>query len=452
MTPVRVVVVGAGIAGLSAAHAIRRRARQEGWPLSLHVLEARDRAGGHLGTVREDGFVVETGPNGFLSGEPATEGLVADLGLGTELVEARPVSKRRFLVRHGRLRQLPLTPFGLLTTQALSLRGRLRTALEPWIPARRVDDDESVYEFGRRRFGREAAELLGDAVVAGTTGGDAVTLSMAAAYPALVEMERRHGSLVRGMLAQRRAGIPRPTLRSFAQGMGVLVDTITRELGPSLSVGRAVTGLGQEAGVWRIDCAGREPLRADHVILAAPAADAAAMLSDDAPSLSLALRAVPRAGLAVVAFAWRAGDLGQPLDGYGYLAPSREGLLALGMVWESSLFPRRAPEGWAVVRMMLGGARTPAVTELSDGEVLRLAEGEAGRLLKCRRPPTRAWLFRWPAAVPQYVMGHRERVAAIRRAAGALRGLELCGSWYDGISFNSAVASGVAAAARIPIP
>jgi oxygen-dependent protoporphyrinogen oxidase len=452
MTPVRVVVIGAGIAGLSAAHAIRRRARQEGWPLSLHVLEARDRAGGHAGTVREDGFVVETGPNGFLSGEPATEGLVAELGLGTELVEARPVSTRRFLVRNGRLRQLPLTPLGLVTTQALSLRGRLRTALEPWIPARQVDDDESVYEFGRRRFGREAAELLGDAVVAGTTGGEAVTLSMAAAYPALVDMERRHGSLVRGMLAQRRTGIPRPTVRSFAQGMSVLVDAITRELGPSLSVGQAVTGLGQEAGAWRIDRAGREPLRADHVILAAPAASAAAMLADDVPSLSLALRALPSAGLVVVAFAWRASDLGLPLHGYGYLVPRREGLLTLGMVWESSLFPGRAPEGWAMVRMMLGGARTPAVTELSDGEVVRLAEGEAGRLLKCRRPPTRAWLFRWPAAVPQYVMGHRERVAAIRRAAGALGGLELCGSWYDGISFNSAVASGAAAAARIPIP
>jgi oxygen-dependent protoporphyrinogen oxidase len=451
MTPVRVVVVGAGMAGLSAAHAIRRRARQEGWPLSLQVLESCDRAGGHVGTVREDGFVVETGPNGYLSGQPATERLVAELGLGTELVEARSISTRRFLVRHGRLRRLPLTPLGLLATRALSLRGRVRTALEPWIPARQADGDESVYEFGRRRFGREAAELLGDAIVAGTTGGEAVSLSMAATYPALVDMERRHGSVVRGMLAQRRAGIPRPTVRSFARGMSVLVDALTRELGPSLSVGQAVTRLGQEAGAWRIDCAGREPRWADHVILAAPTANAAAMLADDVPSLRSALRAVPSAGIVVVAFAWRAGDLGRPLDGYGFLVPRREGLFTLGMVWESSLFPGRAPEGWALVRLMLGGARTPAVTELSEGDVLRVAEGEAGRLLKCRRPPTRAWLFRWPAAVPQYVMGHRERVVAIRQAAGALRGLELCGTWYDGISFNSAVASGAAAASRIPV-
>lgn len=449
--PVRVVVIGGGIAGLGAAHALLRRAREEGWPLALRVLEARDRAGGHLGTVREDGFVVEGGPNGFLSGEPATEALVGELGLGSELVEARPASKRRYLVRHGRLRELPTTPLDLLTTRALSLRGRLRIALEPWIPARQALDEESVYEFGRRRFGREAAELLGDAVVAGTAGGDAVTLSMNAAYPALVEMERRHGSLVRGMLARRQTGAPRPVLRSFARGMSTLVNAIARELGPSLSVSQRVTRLVREEADWRIERTEGEPLRADHVILATPAAEAAMMLGESVPGLGAVLRGVRSAGLVTVAFAWRARDLGHPLDGYGYLTPRREGLRTLGMVWESSLFSGRAPEGWVVVRMMLGGARTPGIMELSDPEIFRLAESEAMRVLRGRKPPARAWRFRWPAAIPQYDKGHRERVATIRRATAALHNLELCGSWYDGISFNSALASGAAAAGRIPV-
>ena len=451
MTPLRVVVIGGGIAGLSAAHALRRRARTEAHPLELRVLEASHQAGGHVGSVRESGFVVERGPNGFLSGEPATESLIEQLGLGRLLVEARPASKRRFLVRDGRLCELPLSPLGLFTTAALSVPGRLRLALEPWIPRRQSAAEESVFDFGRRRFGREAAELLADAVVGGTSAGDATTLSMRAAYPALVEMERAHGSLVKGLLARRKARRPAPLLRSFVGGMATLTDALAGELGPTLSLGDAVTRLVPESGGWRVERANAEPIRADRVVLALPAIRAAELLRQSVPPLGAALASVPNAGLVAVAFAWRASELGRPLDGYGYLVPRREGLFTLGMVWESSLFPGRAPEGWVLVRLMLGGARAPGVAALAEPELLQLAEAEARRFLGNRRPPSHAWLFRWPAAIPQYLKGHEERVAAIRDAAGAAGGIELCGSSYDGISFNTALASGAAAGERLEL-
>ena len=445
------VVIGAGVAGLAAAHALRQRAARERRPLDLLVLEAAPRAGGHIGTLREDGFLVESGPNGFLSGEPATEGLIEELGLGSRLIEAGPESRRRFLVRRGRLRRLPLGPLGLLTTRSLSLRGRLRVVLEPWVRSKPQQEEESVFEFGRRRFGREAAETLADAVVAGTSAGQATSLSMGASYPALLEMERRHGSVVRGMIARRRSGAPVQVLRSFAGGMGTLTEGLAGEVGPALSLDDAATRLTRNGSSWRVERSRGEPVTGDALLLALPAAGAAPLLDSCDPVLATAVRGVPSAGLAAVAFAWRAGDLGRRLDGYGYLVPARERMLTLGMVWESSLFPGRAPSGWVLVRMMLGGAREPEAATLARDELLRRAETEAARFLRSRRPPARAWVFRWPAAIAQYTRGHRERVATIRRAAAALGGLELCGSSYDGISLNAAVASGVAAAARVAL-
>ncbi|MGQ0703125.1 MAG: protoporphyrinogen oxidase [Gemmatimonadales bacterium] len=444
----RVVVIGAGIAGLSAALALQRRARQENRALDLRVLEAGPQPGGHVGTLREDGFLIETGPNGFLSGQPAIDDLVGYLGLTSSLVETRPAFRRRFLASGGRLRRIPNTPVGLFTTRTLSLRGRLRLAMEPWIPPRRNGGEETVLEFGRRRFGPEAASVFADAIVAGTSAGSAATLSVDAAYPTLPDLERRYGSVVRGLMAERRRRGPKARFQSFALGMGTIVDAIVDRLGPVISLGDAVTGLTREAGGWWIARADRDPLFAERVIVAAPASRIACWFQYSDPALAALLREIPSAGVVAVAFAWREGDLARPLDGYGYLVPAREGLVTLGAVWESSLFPSRAPRGWVLVRSMLGGARTPGAIQLSDAELLGITEAETAPLLRARRPPSHAWVFRWPEAISQYLKGHCERVASIRRAAVALGGLEPCGSSYDGVSFTSALASGAAAADR----
>ncbi len=447
----RVVVIGAGIAGLSAALTLARRARQEGLPLELHVLEAESRAGGHVGTVREDGFLIETGPNGFLGNHPATTALLDELGLGTAILEAAPQSRRRFLARGHRLHRLPASPLGLLTTRCLTLRGRLRLAREPWISPRQESGEETVLEFGRRRFGPEAAEVLGDAIVAGTSAGAAGLLSVEASYPILPTLERRYGSVVRGLIRHRRENPSGGGLRSLAGGMQTVVDAIVARLAVQLD--SRVTGLTRDGGTWLVHRAGGSPLRADHVIAAVPDCTAAPWFGGLAPELAAALEETPRAGVVVVAFAWRIGDLGRNLDGYGYLVPKREGLVTLGMVWESSLYPGRAPKDWALCRILLGGMRTPSAMARSDRELLDLAETEAAPLLEAHRPPSRAWIFRWPGAIAQYGLGHRERVGAIREAAARTGGggITLCGSSYDGVSFTAALESGAAAGEQVPL-
>lgn len=450
----RVAVLGGGAAGLAAALSVQRRALRENRLVQLRLLEAEPRLGGHVGTIREAGFLVEMGPNGFLTGLPAAEELIRYAGLDSSMIEARPVSRRRFLALQGRLRQVPATPLHLFITRSLSLRGRVRVALEPWIPARRGDrDEETVFEWSRRRFGSEAAEVFADAIVSGTSAGDARTVSIDAAYPVLPELERGHGSVVRGLLARRRtgAGLSRPRLVTFRDGMQSVADAIGQRLGAGVSVGAAVSTLTRDGGRWIVQQTRGEPLVADQVIAALPSSRTARLLENSAPALAAQLRSIPNSSLAVVVFAWRTADLARPLDGYGYLVPSQEGLRTLGVVWESSLFPGRAPAGSVLVRVMLGGARCPEIVGLPDAELFRLAESEAVPFLQAVRPPSRAWLFRWPESIPQYLKGHRDRLAGIRQAAGALGGLELCGSSYDGLSFTSAIASGVAAANRLAL-
>ena len=322
-------------------------------------------------------------------------------------------------------------------------------ALEPWVRSEAPPGEESVYDFARRRFGRESAETLADAVVAGTCAGDAAALSMQAAYPAVAAMERSHGSLVRAMIARRRAGIPMPSLRSFTGGISMLTEALATRLGFSLRLHSKVVGLAPAAGGWRVEFANGNADWAERVILAVPATSAKRFLAASHPELARLAEAPPAAGVAVVAFAWRSSDLAHPLNGYGYVVPGRERLLTLGMVWESSLFPARAPAGWVLVRAMLGGIRSPGAVSLSDPELRHHALTEATTLLGVRRPPRRVWVLRRPHAIAQYTPGHRERLARLRAAAALLPGLEFCGASFDGISFNAAVASGASAAQHI---
>lgn len=445
----RVAVIGAGIAGLTAAHALRQAAERDRRGLDLVVLEAGERPGGNAVTFHDDGFRVETGPNGFLSGAPDTEALVGELGLESQVVEAHPAARHRFLVRGGRLHGLPRSPAGWLTTGALSLGGRARMALEPWVRSKPPPGEESVYDFARRRFGRESAETLADAVVVGTCAGDAASLSMQAAYPAVAAMERSHGSLVRAMISRRRAGVPTPSLRSFTGGMSVLADALAARLGPGLRLRSEVIGIAPAAGGWRLELASGNADWAERVILAVPATSAGRLLAASYPELAQLATAPPAAGVAVVALAWRTSDLAHLLDGYGYIVPGSERRLTLGVVWESSLFPDRAPAGWVLVRAMLGGVRSPGAVSLSDPELRDQAVAEAAGLLGIRRPSRRTWVLRRPGAIAQYTPGHRERLARLRAAAALLPGLEFCGASFDGISFNAAAASGASAARNI---
>lgn len=447
MTP-RVVVVGAGISGLSAAFTLQQAARARGAALHLTVLEGASEPGGHARTCQADGFLVEAGPNGFLDKSPEARALVEALGLTARLVEARRDARRRFVLRHGRLCLVPDSPASLLTSPVLSLRGRLRVLGEPFVRST-SDGDETVFEFARRRIGEEAAEALVDTAVAGISAGDSRELSIAAQFPLMCAMERDHGSLVRAMFARRRSGIGPPRLVSFDTGMGTLTGELAARLGNSLRLSARVHAIGRLAGEWRVQVEGGEAIAADHVLVAAPACAAAPMLRDlDAP-LSAALDAIPYAGLAVVSLGFRTADVPRPLDGYGYLIARSEHLATLGVLWESSIFPERAPAGHVLLRVMLGGSRRPEVLEWTRDALAQAARAELAPVLGITAEPVYQSVTTWPRAIAQYTGGHIERRAAIAAHVERHPGLAVCGTSYDGVSFADAIASGVRAGERL---
>jgi oxygen-dependent protoporphyrinogen oxidase len=448
----RVVVIGGGISGLVAAH----RLKAVGRGLDVQLLEAAPRAGGHAWTTREDGFVIEAGPNAVLerAGEPELRELARELGIESKLREARAAAKRRFILRRGRLHRAPDSPPTVLTTSLLSPLGKLRLMMEPWAAAPAEGAEETVQEFARRRIGREAAERLVDPAVAGISAGDSRRLSLRAAFPAMEEMEKSHGSLIRAMIARQRAAKAAgqaggPKLVGFEGGMATLIDALVVRLGPALRTGRQVRRITAMGNRWSVECEGGIAIDADRVVLAVSAARAAALLKFTDGALAEQLAATPYAGLAVVALAYRAADIGRALDGYGYLVDAGEGLDTLGVVWESSLFEGRAPEGYVLVRVMMGGARHPAVAAQDEDALIRRARAELAGPMKTIAEPARAWVRSWPAAIAQYEVGHLERLAEARRLAARHPGLELCGSSYDGVSFTNAMRSGRCAAERV---
>jgi oxygen-dependent protoporphyrinogen oxidase len=448
----RVVVVGAGIAGLSAAVTLQDHARRQGTPLRLTVLDGAPRAGGHAQTSMHDGFLVEAGPNGFLDRTPESRALVDLAGVSSRVVPARPESRRRYILRRGRLGPVPDSPLALLGTSLLSWRGRLRVLAEPL--TRRGGGgggggDETVFEFARRHIGGEAADVLVDTALAGISAGDSRRLSLPAQFPLMARMEREHGSLVRPMVARRRAGITAPRLISFDGGMRTLVDALADRLGPSLRLSTPVHGLSRTGAGWRVWLPHGESLDADHVVLATPARVAAPLVQGESPELSAWLQGVTYSGVAVVSLGFRAADLPRPLDGYGYLVARSENLATLGVVWESSLFAGRAPEGHALLRVMLGGSRRPEVVGWPAERQARVAREELAAVIGITAAPAMQQVSAWPQAIAQYTIGHLERRAAIDNAVAALPGLSLCGSSYDGVSFGEAIASGVQCSVRL---
>jgi oxygen-dependent protoporphyrinogen oxidase len=442
MTAARVVVAGGGITGLAAAFTLRQEAARHGRAIEVTVLDAADQPGGHARTIIEDGFVIERGPNGFLDRGAETMALIAELNLGDRVVEANVASKRRFILNAGALRQVPESPPALLTSDAIGWRAKLRLLREPWAAPPPQDEDETIFAFAERRLGREAAETFVDTAVAGISAGDSRLLSVRSQFPALKDWEREHGSLLKAMIARQRQGAARPRLLSFDNGLGTLTSQLASQLSGTVREQSWIERVEKVGERWRVHVADGSTTLADHVVFALPSHAAAVIASTFDRELSAALASIPYADLAVVALAYRAEAIGRPLDGYGYLVTRQENLSTLGVLWESSIFPDRAPAGCVLLRAMLGGARRPEVSALDDEALGQRAEKELSTVLAASGGPLRRWICRWPSAIAQYTVGHDARIATIRRLAAGHRGLHLCGTAYDGVSFNDAIASG----------
>ncbi|HEX9793739.1 MAG TPA: protoporphyrinogen oxidase, partial [Planctomycetota bacterium] len=403
-------VVGAGPAGLAAAHFARKRG------LRAVVLEGRATPGGKVRTRRDGGFVVECGPQGWLDREPAVRECCVDLGL--EPLAASLAAGERFVFRGGRLHAVPTGPVSFLRSPLLSLRGRMRLMREPFVKGRRDDADESIHAFAARRIGAEAADVMVDAMVSGIYAGDAKQLSLPACFPVMREIEREHGSLLRGLIARRRRGVakggpsgPGGALLSFPRGMATLVEAITAELGNDLRLGGPVHGLRTTAAGWRV-ATGAGSVDAREVLLTPPARTIAELLAPLEPGLRAIAAEIPESDLAVVTVAWLRERVAHPCAGFGFLAPRREGFRPLGVLFVHEIFAGHAPPDRVVLRIMLGGVHDPDVVGLDDEQLLATALDPLRPLLGITGDPERIWIERVRGAVPQYVLGHRERVAA----------------------------------------
>lgn len=459
------VVVGGGIAGLSAAYAL---SQSDGPSIACTLVEAESRLGGKILTEQVDGFVIEGGPDSFLSQKPWGIELCRKLGLEDRLIGTNPDTRRTFVYSRGRLEELPeglalgfptrLGPF--VRSGLLSWSGKLRLGAEIFVPRRREEGDESLGGFFRRRLGDEALERIIEPLMTGIYAGDADRLSILATFPRFPEMEREHGSIVRSMLgAQWRhkasekgetpCWTPFVTLRG---GLSELVRTLTGRLSAvTVCVGRRVTAV-RSCGTGRgyeVLVEGELSLKADAVVLATPAFGAASLLEPLDGTVAGLLGDISYASTATVTLGYRREGFSHDLDGYGFVIPRIEGRTLLASTWSSSKWDHRAPDGSVLIRSYIGGAGRETVLELSDEELVELARADLRHVMGVMEKPVLARVFRWPRAMPQYLVGHLERLAAIEERLTRLPGVFVAGAGYRGVGVPDCIRDGLGAADRV---
>jgi len=451
----RVVIVGAGVSGLATAVNLLNIARRTAVGLRLTVLEAEPRAGGRMWSDREDGYVVEHGPNGFLDSKPDALELAASVDLQDRLLRASAFAKKRFICRRGRLRRLPESPWAFLASRLLTFRGKARVLWEPFVRAA-PNEDETLQEFATRRLGREALEYLIDPMVSGVFAGDPARLSLRASFPRIYELERDYGGLFRAMFRlmreKKRSGPAGPggTLTSFVGGVRTLVETLQALLADRIVLSAPVTRLRRTASGFEVESPGLPgPISTDAVVLACPAFEAARLCEPDAPALARELAGIEYAPVTVVATAFRRDDVPHPLDGFGFLVPRSEARPILGTLWDSSVFSDRAPPGRVLLRTMVGGARAPELAALPDRDLIGAVRTQLADYLGIRSDPERVWVYRHPRGIPQYVTGHLERLARMDAEVARTPGLFLCHNAYRGIALNDCAREARVTASRV---
>lgn len=457
-----IVIIGGGISGLATAYYLQQGARAQGLPLHIHLLEASDRLGGVIHTVREHGFIVEGGPDCILSFKPAGVGLWKELGLEEEIVGTSREHQGSYVYSRGALHPLPegltlmipskLGP--LFRTRLISWPGKLRAGMDLLWSRRTNSHDISVAEFITAHLGREVFERIVEPLFAGIYAGDARTLSLAATYPQLLAVEHEHGSLLRGLLLIRRKhrhgdGHARPArwtpFVTLRRGLAQMVDVLQDRLEDvHIHLNTRANALfrveNNGPALWRIRTEGGQDILADAVVVATPAYVAAQLLRDTSPALAASLAEIPYASTVTVSLAFRREEVNHPLNGYGFVVPRVEGRRLLACTWTSSKFPHRAPVGRALFRCFLGRAGDDDVVNLPDDRLTALVLDELHTIMGLDARPEHVWIFRWRRALPQYTVGHRERLRAIKRSLADLPNLHLIGNGYKGVGVPDRVA------------
>ena len=442
----KTVIVGAGISGLATAHALLEKQPD----LGLLVLEASDRVGGKVWSDKTDeGFLCESGVNAFLDNKPKTLALSQELGLSP--ITSFDASRHRFVFSENHLHELPATPPAFLTSNLLSIPGRLRVMLETLVP-RGHKADETLAEFAIRRLGQEAFEKLIDPMASGVYAGDATQLSLESCFPRIHEVETEYRSLIVGLLklqikARREGNKNTPTagpggkLTSFTQGMSALPLAIAKGLGDRVRVSTAIRSMTRKNKIYALHLSNGEKIEAERIILACPAHAQAAILKELDADISDELNSIPYPSLSICCLGYKRNKIKHDLNGFGFLVPSRERRSILGTLWDASIFPQRAPDGQVLLRSMIGGARAPELAELPEEKLLDVVRADLQDVMGINAEPDFVRVYRHQQAIPQYVVGHGQRLKTINRLLQKHPGLFLTGNAYKGVALNDCISN-----------
>jgi len=436
----RVVVIGGGISGLSIAFWLRQKG------CDVTVLERSERVGGIIRSERIQGYTIDHAANCLMNFLPEVNHLIETVGLAGEQVFRNPTANKRYLLKDGKPRAVPLTPKEMLSSSFWPWKAKLRMAMEAFIPASDIGSEETVADFIRRRFGHELLEQAIDPFVAGTLSGDPEQACIQSVMPKFYEMEKRHGSVIRGLLAAKLAGVhahyPRQ-LFSFKKGMEALPSAIGRYLGDRVKTGIAVETIERVGRQWILTAAhGVEEIRADAVVVATPAAVAARLIEPLSDVIAGQLKSVPYAPIAVLTLGFPTHAIHHQMDGMGCLIPAREKKNILGLFWNSSLFVHRAPDDHVLVTCYAGGMRNPEMLEHDDERLVDLAMVDLHNMMEIHGDPEFVRVIRHAKGLPQYHLGHPQRLTTIDEQLRLLPGLYLSGNYLDGVSVRDRIAKG----------
>ena len=457
----RAIVIGGGITGLAACYRLQREAAQRGIPVDVTLLEATERVGGVIHTEHRDGFLLEHGPDAFISTKPAAKTLCEELGIADQFIGTNSKVRRSFVVRNGELHPVPegfymmapgsFMPF--LKSPLFSWRGKLRMAMEFFIPRRGRDTDEAVAHFVRRRLGTEAFTRIAQPMIGGIYTSDAENLSLKATFPRFLEMENAHGSIIKALRAQKKKASqtsqdtsgPRYSLfLSFKSGMQTLVNTLTEALSGCIRLNARVEHIHQhtDGTGWHVSLANGETLNAELLCIALPALQTGALVRNVSKPLATKIDAIPYASSATVNLAFRRADVTHPLDGMGFVVPATENLSLIGCSFSSVKFEGRAPAEHVLLRAFVGEPKS----KKPESELIELCRADLTPILGIKSDPRFAVVSKHPQAMAQYQVGHQEVVSSVEQFAGELQGFAISGNGYHGVGIPDCIRSGETAA------
>jgi len=464
----KIAVIGGGISGLAAAYTIQETSRAKNLNATVFLIEAENRLGGKILTEQVDGYTIEGGPDCFLRQKPWAAQLAGKLGLQDELIGTNDQQRKTYVVNKGRLVPLPdgvmliiptrILPFAL--SPLISIPGKIRMGLDLLVPSFKGERDESIGDFVRRRLGNEALDKIAEPLLSGIHVSDPEKQSLLATFPRFRALEQNHGSLIRGMLKERKLAAkkkpvsengPTSLFLSLHDGLSQMVNKLESSLQDvQLLCGQRVTRLERQSqGGFRLFLFGHAPLEVDSVVLAIPAYNASELVKNFAPQIAGQLQKIRYVSTATISLAYRKSDIRQPFSGFGFVIPRKEKRDISACTWTSIKFNHRAPEGTILLRCFVGGPGKEEMVSLSDEEMIASVRRELKVLMGLDAEPVLTRIFRWEKANPQYDVEHLTLVRQIFDQCQEIQGLYLTGSAYEGVGIPDCIRQGQQAAEKV---